>query len=84
MIATGSWRRTVDGVPRVAAREILFRARQSISPTECSARWTGTTLVYLDPPYNEQGRELYYAYYQPKDHAKLAHFIRTNTKSVKG
>ncbi len=42
-------------------------------------KWTNKTLIYLDPPYYyERGRELYYDYYQPKNHADLATFIRAN------
>lgn len=32
----------------------------------------------LDPPYFERGRELYYDYYRPEDHADLAKFIAAN------
>lgn len=38
-------------------------------------RWPKKTLIYLDPPYFQQGRELYYDYYKPADHAELASFI---------
>src|SRR3546814_3829797 len=30
------------------------------------------TLVYLDPPYFEKGRQLYYNYYEEDDHAVIA------------
>ena len=40
-------------------------------------RWPEKTLIYLDPPYFEQGRELYYDYYKPDDHETLAEFIGT-------
>lgn len=32
----------------------------------------------LDAPYFERGRELYYDYYRPEDHADLAKFIAAN------
>ena len=38
--------------------------------------WSKSALIYLDPPYYDQGRELYYDYYEPKDHANLATFIK--------
>jgi DNA adenine methylase len=41
-------------------------------------RWPEKTLIYLDPPYFEQGRELYYDYYKPADHEALARFIGAN------
>lgn len=33
--------------------------------------------IYLDPPYYVKGSRLYLNYYQPKDHAKLARFLKT-------
>ena len=41
-------------------------------------KWGDKTLIYLDPPYFEQGRELYYDYYKPDDHADLARFVADN------
>jgi len=41
-------------------------------------KWGPKTLIYLDPPYYDQGRELYYDYYRPDDHAALATFIKSN------
>lgn len=34
------------------------------------------TLVYLDPPYFEQGQSLYESHYQPEDHVRLAKIVR--------
>jgi len=39
-------------------------------------KWPTKTLIYLDPPYYVKGRDLYYDFYEPKDHAKVARFIR--------
>jgi len=36
------------------------------------------TLVYLDPPYYEQGHRLYLSRYTPDDHARLATVIQEN------
>jgi DNA adenine methylase len=44
-------------------------------------RWDGRTLIYLDPPYYERGRELYYDYYRQTDHENLAAFITANMNS---
>ena len=33
------------------------------------------SLVYLDPPYYVKGKDLYYNFYQPKDHAKIAKLV---------
>jgi DNA adenine methylase len=39
----------------------------NIAPT-----WPKKTLIYLDPPYYNKGRELYYNFYQHDDHANVA------------
>jgi len=41
-------------------------------------RWPGNTLIYLDPPYYEKGRHLYYDFYKRKDHEKVHKFVTTN------
>jgi DNA adenine methylase len=38
-------------------------------------RWPERTLIYLDPPYYVKRRELYYDFYEPKDHARVAIFV---------
>jgi site-specific DNA-adenine methylase len=84
---SGPWKMNA----RYNAAELIFRIesiakmRRRIKLTRSDAlallrhgltRWTDKTLIYLDPPYYEQGRELYYDYYQPKDHADLVVGIR--------
>jgi DNA adenine methylase len=86
---TGPWK--IDA--RYNADELIFRVqsiakmRRRIKLTQSDAlallryglpKWTSKTLVYLDPPYYERGRELYYDYYKPEDHADLASFIAGN------
>jgi DNA adenine methylase len=44
------------------------------------ARWPEKTLIYLDPPYYVKGRDLYYDFYEPKDHELLANFVRSAIK----
>lgn len=39
---------------------------------EGKSRWSDKTLVYLDPPYYEKGRDLYYNYYKYNDHRAVA------------
>jgi DNA adenine methylase len=41
------------------------------------------TLIYLDPPYYEKGKDLYYDFYQPDDHLKIAAFVKTRIKQQK-
>src|ERR1039458_10898999 len=43
-------------------------------------KWPARTLIYLDPPYYVKGRDLYYDFYKPEDHAKVADFVRTGIK----
>lgn len=86
---SGPWK--IDA--RYNADELIFRIesiakmRRRIKLTRSDAlallhsrlpKWTSKTLVYLDPPYYERGRELYYDYYRPQNHADLAAFIRAN------
>jgi DNA adenine methylase len=75
---------------RYNADELIFRIqsiakmRTKITLTRSDAlallrfglpKWPRKTLIYLDPPYYEQGRKLYYDYYKQEDHADLARFI---------
>jgi len=39
-----------------------------------------TSLIYLDPPYYLQGKELYNKYYEQKDHVKLKEFLKNELK----
>lgn len=64
--------------------ESIARMRRRIRLTRSDAlallryglpRWGERTLIYLDPPYYERGRELYYDYYKTSDHEELASFI---------
>ena len=85
---TGRWKIAA----RYNADELIFRIqsiakkRPRIRLTHSDAlsllrfgvsRWPVKTLIYLDPPYYERGRQLYYDYYQPEDHADLARFIES-------
>lgn len=84
----GPWK--IDA--RYNADELIFRIesiakmRRRIKLTRSDAlallrfglpKWEKKTLIYLDPPYYEQGRELYYDYYKPSDHSQLANFIES-------
>jgi DNA adenine methylase len=90
---SGPWK--IDA--RYNAKELIFRIesiarlKRRIKLTRSDAldllrhglsRWNDKTLVYLDPPYFEQGRELYYDFYKAKDHADLAAFVGTNMNDM--
>jgi DNA adenine methylase len=51
---------------RLDALEFLRKGRQV---------WSAKTLIYCDPPYYVKGRDLYYDYYEPLDHKRVAEFI---------
>jgi DNA adenine methylase len=85
---TGPWK--MDA--RYNADELVFRVesiakmRSRIRLTRSDAlamlrfglpKWPEKTLIYLDPPYYERGRELYYDYYKAEDHVELASFVRS-------
>jgi DNA adenine methylase len=89
---TGPWK--IDA--RYNADELVFRIesiakmRNRIKLTHSDAitflkfglpKWPKKTLIYLDPPYYDQGRELYYDYYKPKDHADVAELIAAKMNS---
>lgn len=44
------------------------------------SKWPRETLIYLDPPYYVKGRDLYYDFYEHKDHELVAKFIMQNVE----
>ncbi len=42
--------------------------------------WPKKTLIYCDPPYYVKGRDLYYDFYEPDDHKRVAAFIQSHIK----
>jgi DNA adenine methylase len=80
---TGEWkidaRYTKPDLIRRIRRIAAARRRISLTNLDAveflkthSAKWKAKTLVYLDPPYYEKGRHLYYDFYQADDHASVA------------
>jgi DNA adenine methylase len=43
-------------------------------------KWPEKTLIYLDPPYYVKGRDLYYDFYEPKDHEGVAQLVTGQIK----
>ncbi|WP_422000668.1 DNA adenine methylase [Reyranella sp.] len=83
---TGPWK--IDA--RYNADELIFRiesiakmkSRIKLTHSDAVAflkhglpKWPEKALIYLDPPYFEQGRELYYDYYKAEDHAAVASVV---------
>lgn len=84
---TGPWK--IDA--RYNAKDLVARIRaianlgSRVSLTKQDAigflssgkdKWPRKTLIYLDPPYYEKGRELYYDFYNKDDHAAVAEYIQ--------
>ncbi len=78
---------------RFNAKELVHRVESIAGPRErinltCqdalkflkagASRWPKETLVYLDPPYYVKGRDLYYDFYEHKDHQAVAAFVVQN------
>lgn len=42
-----------------------------------TSEWPMRTLIYLDPPYYNKGKDLYYNYYGDGDHAGVANVVRS-------
>lgn len=87
---TGPWK--IDA--RYNAKELVHRIeaiarmRDRIKLTRQDAlkflkagisKWPKETLIYLDPPYYVKGRDLYYDFYEHKDHKRIADFINGST-----
>ncbi|WP_370156166.1 DNA adenine methylase [Ferrovibrio sp.] len=72
--------------------EAIAKMRKRISLTSLDALkfleagvkiWPAKTLIYLDPPYYAKGRDLYYDFYEHKDHEKVAKFVAGKMKGRK-
>jgi len=70
----------ITAVARMRSRISLTRQDALKFLKKGSSNWPESTLIYLDPPYFVKGRELYYDYYQPRDHAEVAAFVTGNLK----
>jgi len=83
---TGPWK--IDA--RFNREELVFRIesiakmRNRIRLTRMDAlklletrgeEWPAKTLIYLDPPYYEKGRDLYYDFYEHEDHEQIYRFL---------
>lgn len=59
-------------------REVVRLSR--LDAELCIRQWAkalpARALLNIDPPYFEQGRDLYLSFYQPEDHARLSRLVR--------
>lgn len=65
----------VQSIARMGNRIRLTRQDALKFLTTGVSRWPKQTLIYLDPPYYVKGRDLYYDFYEEKDHASVAEFV---------
>jgi DNA adenine methylase len=84
---TGAWKidaryNASELINRIAS---IARMKKRISLTKQDAlkflakgvnKWPRNTLIYLDPPYYEKARHLYYDFYKHDDHAAVAKFVQ--------
>jgi DNA adenine methylase len=86
---TGAWKidARYNALELIGRIESIAKMRNRISLTKQDAlkfltagtqRWPKETLIYLDPPYYEKGRDLYYDFYNHDDHAKVAAFVKSS------
>jgi DNA adenine methylase len=66
----------IDAIARQSDRITLTNADAARLIAEKTGEWPEKTLIYLDPPYFEKGRDLYYDFYRPEDHAEVAETIK--------
>ncbi|MDO8288964.1 MAG: DNA adenine methylase [Parvibaculum sp.] len=49
----------------------------------CVRELPENSLIYLDPPYYAKGKDLYYDFYQHKDHVEIANFVKNRIRRQK-
>ncbi len=67
--------RRIEAIARMSDRIKLTRQDALKFLKNGVSRWPMKTLIYLDPPYYVKGRDLYYDFYEHKDHERIANFI---------
>jgi DNA adenine methylase len=84
---TGPWKidARYNAQELVSRVEAIAKLRSRIELTKLDALellangskiWPKKTLIYLDPPYYEKGRELYYDFYNNNDHLAVAQYVQ--------
>ena len=67
--------RRIESIARMSDRIRLTRQDALKFLKAGVSRWPRETLIYLDPPYYAKGRDLYYDFYEDKDHVGVAEFV---------
>jgi len=66
----------IESIARLRHRISLSREDAIDFIVKKSAELPPKSLFYLDPPYYAKGKALYFNYYSPKDHAKVASAVK--------
>lgn len=69
----------IESIARMGDRIKLTRQDALKFLRKGVSKWPKETLIYLDPPYYVKGRDLYYDFYEHKDHEGIASFINEST-----
>lgn len=70
----------IESIAKMKRRIVLTRLDAMELLKTGLASWPERTLIYLDPPYYSKGRDLYYDFYEHRDHAGLAEFVTSRMK----
>ena len=85
---TGNWKidarynkaALIDRIRRIASRRSRITVCHEDAVEFLESRqdqWGKKTLIYVDPPYFEKGRQLYYDFYEAGDHASIASVVQS-------
>jgi len=73
----------IEAIARVRRRINISCQDARIFLREKLATLPDRTLIYLDPPYYEKGKGLYYDFYEHEDHERIARVVRNRIKRQK-
>jgi DNA adenine methylase len=65
----------IEAIAKMKSRVRLTRMDALDFVNEGTLSWPDKTLIYIDPPYYEKGRDLYYDFYKPSDHVRIHKFV---------
>ena len=85
---TGKWKINARYYKAELIKRIRHIARHGSRVTVCQEdavdfltsrrdSWNSKTLIYVDPPYFEKGRQLYYDFYEAGDHTDIARAVQS-------
>lgn len=67
----------IKAIARLSSRVSLTKLDAIAFLSSGKEIWPRKTLIYLDPPYYEKGRELYYDFYNNDDHVAVAEYVQS-------